>query len=146
MGGKSLVRAGHIDLGQSSMSALKRSSVSPAGGMKQKGSATAPTVPSHGSNNPRKEKIMNDATNIIASVKKLVLTRRSALGLLAVSAVPSVATAIAPEPTIKPVKERAEHHLAELRAALEEAFNKPFSAEIMWDVEAAVLFGRTVRT
>ncbi|MDV4183289.1 hypothetical protein R1521_32835 [Rhizobium brockwellii] len=113
---------------------------------KTKGSATAPTVPSHGSNISEKEKAMNKDTSIIASMKKLVLTRRSALGLLAVSAVPCVTAAVDPEQTIKSAKERAEHHLAELRTALEEEFNKPFKAEILWDVEAAVLFGRTERS
>ncbi|CAN7583925.1 hypothetical protein [Rhizobium leguminosarum] len=117
-----------------------------ATGQNEKGSATAPTVPSHGSRSLTKETKMNNSTNIIASVKKLVLTRRSALGFLVASAVPSGATAMERQPPIKPAKERAEHHLNELRAALEEAFDKPFSAEILWDVEAAVLFGRTVRT
>jgi hypothetical protein len=88
---------------------------------------------------------MNTAEYSIRPAVVPALSRRNFLASAATVALPSVVLT-ASEPTIKTAKERAEHHLDELRAALEETFNKPFRAEIMWDVEAAVLFGRTERT
>ncbi|APO67267.1 hypothetical protein IE4872_CH01625 [Rhizobium gallicum] len=74
-------------------------------------------------------------------------TRRTilkALGVGGAAAVLPVATAAAvtPAPEMTP-KERADYHLACLKAALEEATGKSFHGEIAWDVDAAFLFGRT---
>jgi hypothetical protein len=112
---------------------------------KTKGSAEAATSPSRGSIIPAKETTMNKTEHSIRPAVVPALSRRNFLASAAAVTLPSVVLT-ASEPTIKTAKERAEHHLDELRAALEETFNKPFRAEIMWDVEAAVLFGRTERT
>ena len=78
-------------------------------------------------------------------------TRRTFLsvlpGLAAASAVPVAlverpANVAIPEPNMSP-RERAEHHLEGLKVALELETGQPFHAEIMWDVSAAVLFGRS---
>lgn len=110
-----------------------------------KGPAEAATSPSRGSIIPAKETTVNKTEHSIRPAVVPALSRRNFLASAAAVTLPSVVLT-ASEPTIKTAKERAEHHLDELRAALEETFNKPFRAEIMWDVEAAVLFGRTERT
>ncbi|TBH09911.1 hypothetical protein [Rhizobium leguminosarum] len=74
-------------------------------------------------------------------------TRRTilkALGVSASIALPA-ATTVAAAPTAQEMtpKERADHHFACLKAALEEATGKSFVGEIAWDVNAAFLFGRT---
>lgn len=59
---------------------------------KAKGSATAPTVPSHGSTNPEKEKEMNKIEHSIGPASMPALSRRLFIGGAAIASLPITPT------------------------------------------------------
>lgn len=73
------------------MSALKRSSLSPVGGMQKNGPASVGALPDRGSTNPEKDTEMNKTEHSIRPATVPALPRRGFLGIMAAAAVPATA-------------------------------------------------------